>query len=168
MKNYLAILVSLISLSSFSAEDFEALCESPEAVKLKGAEGTCKVVINLQDLEKEKTKTCYGTLYEVVPCVISFKVGPTGSTMAIACVNSSLQHVTKSNGEAYTVSAIVTSEDGKEHLILDPKSYLSVKSKVAQILYSEETVNGKTVAEAQMAIADAADNLIPLSDIQCE
>lgn len=164
------ILFSLVILSSLAqAEDLamklQDKCDTKEAQRLTGRNGSCRVVVAPQNLNDQGY--CSGVFQNSLTCTITYAGdGSSASVMNLNC-GTAVDTVVNENMvvEAidYNVATIISNQ-GRTSVIEDTNIYRLLSSKAIQVSFiksSKGPVKGEVIIHLE-------DTSVPLTDVVCE
>jgi hypothetical protein len=155
----------LLSFSAFAdfSDEHQALCHSPEVVKLMGKKGSCQLAI-APVVTNQISSHCTGKLADLSCRVLMLKTSDSAS-MNLNCgdqENSLLSRVLDADVLAYNVSAVVKKSDGDYVTINDPKEYFLLSNPSLDVhLTKGQSLSAKMILTIQ-------DKAIELTEVVCE
>lgn len=175
MKIHLIALFSLLSLSFVAqankAQDHEAFCDSEEVKAIKGEKGSCRILIDLNSTSSDKPLFCGGVFMKALPCMTMFFSFGNEAGLKLTCgpdkEHPVIDTVLPAKASAYSVSALITKEDGSEVLVTDSKKYMSIESDAVIINMTTETKAEVATNSASMAIMTRM-GIQELTDVICQ
>ncbi|MCM2351421.1 MAG: hypothetical protein NDI69_15470 [Bacteriovoracaceae bacterium] len=164
------ILFSLVIFSSLvQAEDLamklQDKCDTKEAKRLMGRNGSCRVVVAPRNLNDQGY--CSGVFQNSLTCTITYLGdGSSSSLMNLNCGTADETVVNEDMAvEAidYNVATLISSQ-GRTSVIEDTNLYRLLSSKAIQVSF----IKGSTGPVKGEVIIHLEDSSIPLTDVVCE
>lgn len=124
MKTLIISAVALLSLNTFArdlAEKHDTFCESEEVKAVKGEKGLCRILI-APTPAKPTQGACVGLFKGSLPCSVLYASMEDGAAMQLVCgdaKNPAIDQMMGAKAASYSVSAIVTKEDGTDVILQD-------------------------------------------------
>lgn len=146
------------------------VCESSVVEKLKGENGSCRIVISPKKLVKQGS--CTGNLGGDLPCTLIFASDKDGATMNINCgKNPQIPDINQEmDAEAlgYTVATLIKKSDGQDLIINDKNNYSFFANRMIRIFLVESpAVFGKTKTSADITIS-LDQGKVGLTNVVCQ
>ncbi len=146
------------------ATDGGKLCDRPDVIRLRGARGSCRIVITPRKLEKKFT--CTGSFLAAMTCEVELNAGAQVSTLGITC-GTNLRRPTLAQEQLAAVTAfnslgVVTDSAGKISIVEDAGDYVVASSELAEVTLVER--NGQVSGVIQLILPNGR---VPLTDLRC-
>jgi hypothetical protein len=136
-----------LSLFAFTAvahaelgTEIHKICQSPEAMKLKGKSGSCQVVTAPK--KRMAMGTCTGIFMQNLPCTIQYAADSEGGGMNLTC--GTISHAPTVNENmtakvsAFDVMAIGKKSNGEDFVINDTNQYRIISNQMLEISLVED------------------------------
>lgn len=161
------LLLSFNALSADLAENHQALCETAEAKALKGKTGSCLIIISNLKNSEEQQGICTGKFMDVIPCTALYISMKEGSVVRVSCgadpKSPLLYQVLPADSKSYTVSAMITKDDGSTDFISNNSKNSYFESELISIAISSEADKKSGTVTLQME-----NGKVDLSEVKCE
>ncbi len=162
------VLVSSVSLADV-AEIHQKNCETPEAKKLMGATGSCRIVLAPKKIEKQGM--CTGTFMGSLPCAVTFVAVPEGAAMNLTCGTDANAPVINQDMEAeasgYNVATLIRKADGQDVVQNDKNEYSMFSNRMVDVSIVDSMVNGVAVSTGTVLLS-LQSGQVPLSNVVCK
>lgn len=170
-QSLLALSLILVSSVSFAdiAENHQKNCETPEAKKLMGTTGSCRIVIAPKKIEKQGL--CTGTFMGSLPCAVTFIAVKEGAAMNLTCGTDANAPVINQDMEAeasgYNVATLIRKADGQDVVQTDKNAYTMFTNRMVDVSIVDSVVNGVAVSTGSVSLS-LQSGQVPLTNVVCK
>lgn len=176
MKSAIFLFTLFTCLGAFASlpENFQSYCDTPEALKLQGKNGSCRTVINPKPLTIKGS--CRGKVLESLYCEIAFDSFQKSSH--IVCGDDPEAREVESDLAAefteFRAASIVSKKakgifrlKDKTVIINDPVTYKTISTVAFNIFFEEKVEGSKPVVRPSIFWINDGGNL-EFQDVKCE
>jgi hypothetical protein len=142
--------VALLSFNTFArdmTEKHESFCETEEVKAVKGEKGSCRILLAPEPAQPGQG-VCVGLFKGAIPCSVVYAFMKEGAAMQLVCgdaKNPAIDQMMGAKAAGYSVSAIVTKEDGTDIILQDKGTHSVFEAGLVSLSLSK--YDEKTSAE---------------------